>query len=164
MPEQFDEFKDMASRLLKLFSKVMKKELFDNSGVIKTLTSVSDDEFKAFEFNELNEKEYKECTIRTDSKYLAEVKRMEMNTFLEAKRKGKYMRFKDDDDKGSSEDNHSVISKKRKRDESDLEIPEFSVPTKLLRSRGGRDIDREMDLYSNSDCVNKPLRSRRNKC
>jgi nitrous oxidase accessory protein NosD len=139
--------------------RIMKKELFNNTGVFKFLPAVSEVEFKAFEFNELNEKEFEECTIRTDAKYLAEVKRIEMNMFIENKRRIKYMKLKDDDEKQSSDG--SVMSKKRKRDE-EVEI-NVEKPKPLRSTRGKSNIDRVVELYQNSDCVNKPIRSRRNK-
>jgi hypothetical protein len=159
LDESFEEFKEIASRLLKNFFRIMKRELFDNTNELKKLNSVSAGEFLGYEFNEISSKEYEECMIRTDAKYLAEVKRMEMNIFLENKRRVKYAKLQDDE-RHESSSGDSVMSRKRRRDEEG----DSSTNVKLLRSAKNKDVDVDtvVGLYMNSECVNKAIRGKRN--
>jgi len=102
-----------------------------------------------FTQEELNQMEhiYEECTVKTDQKYLYDVKKRELFMLLESKKRNK---IREDDYFPMSDITDNIIEN----------IDVSMSDQKLLRSKSNRKLDIFYELSQTSESVNKSIKKK----
>jgi hypothetical protein len=179
------ELKDACHKILNCFMKNLKKELFENFEEIKKIkysisstavekSLINNKNFMkelemelmmnvANKANDINQNEEfvddpNDCMVRTDTKYLNYIKRIEMNMFLESKRRIKTKRMESNQEENtsntqeddSSEDNISMdIDEKESKEKNSNE-------TKNSKEENNSNSNININNISNSNSKNCP--------
>jgi hypothetical protein len=142
LPEKFDDVKDIARKLLGVIFKIVKDEVFMDVKALKgkkaSLVEFTNSDFELIE----KETQLDECLVRTDLKYLGQVKRMEQSLLNETKRKNKI-----------KEEETVNIEIPEEIEKKEIAVPEL----KLLRSKSTNKIDMFYEVSQSHDNVLKPI-------